>query len=247
MATKNARHKRKKQNLMMRVTHFMKSLMLIWVFFSVMLVLLFRWLPLPTTSFMLQQRLSADASCSSIRYQWTPWPKTSKQLAIAVIAAEDQKFATHWGLDFTALKSALQTRLKTGKIRGGSTISQQVAKNVFLWPAKNMFRKSLEVYFTLLIELFWSKQRILEVYLNVAQFGECTFGVEQAALQYYHIKASELNGWQAARLASVLPNPVIYRVDRPSSYVVKRSNWIRRQVKQLGGFNYLSQFVAKGK
>lgn len=243
MVTKKARHKRKKQGLMERVKHFIKRLVLIWVFFSVLLVLLFRWLPLPTTSFMLQQRLSAHSPCSTLRYQWVPWSQTSKHLAIAVIAAEDQKFATHWGLDFAALQSALHIRLKTGKIRGGSTISQQVAKNVFLWPAKNMFRKSLEVYFTMLIELLWPKKRILEVYLNIAQFGECTYGVEQAAQQYYRIKASELNGWQAARLAAVLPNPVIYRADRPSNYVVKRSNWIRRQVKQLGGFGYLSKFV----
>ncbi len=209
---------------------------------SVLLVLALRWIPPPTSSFMLQsgaRALSAGGS-TAVRYQWTPLDEISPYAALAVIAAEDQRFPDHSGFDFVAIQTVWRDRRTGRPLRGASTISQQVAKNLFLWPGRSMIRKGLEAWFTVWLEWLWPKQRILEVYLNIAEFGEHTFGVEAASQRFFSKPAARLTASEAARLAAVLPNPVAYRVDRPSARVLNRQRWIERQMRQLGGVAYLN-------
>ena len=196
---------------------------------TVAMVALLRWAPPPMTAFMLRDRLVGDAG--PVEYQWVPAGGISPELALAVIAAEDQKFPLHRGFDVQAIEQAWEG----GSKRGASTISQQVAKNLFLWPGRSWVRKGLEAYFTVLIEALWPKRRILEVYMNIAQFGAGTYGAEAAARRYFRKPASALGRREAAMLAAVLPNPVVLRIDRPSAYVLRRVAWIQRQARQLGG------------
>lgn len=165
----------------------------------------------------------------------------SPHIKIAVIASEDQRFPQHFGFDFNALADAYDEYRSGGKLRGASTISQQTAKNVFLWTGRSPIRKGLEAWFTLLIELLWPKQRILETYLNVAEFGYGIFGVEAAAQKYFRKSASALTRHEAALLAAVLPNPLRFRVENPSEYVLARRDWILYQMSRLGGSHYLLQ------
>jgi monofunctional biosynthetic peptidoglycan transglycosylase len=169
------------------------------------------------------------------------WDAISPYAGIAVIASEDQRFAEHWGFDLDSIQDAIEEREGGGRSRGASTISQQVAKNLFLWPGRSWLRKGLEAYFTVLIELLWSKQRILEVYLNVAQFGDRIFGVDAASRRFFGKRASALSAREAALLAAVLPNPVRMRADDPSPYVRERARWIQRQMQSLGGPGYLRE------
>jgi monofunctional biosynthetic peptidoglycan transglycosylase len=196
-----------------------------------------RWITPPTSSFILQHQVSeflAGERISKIHYRWVPWSELSPYVSRAVVAAEDQCFPEHWGFDFNQIKSAVQEWEAKGKIRGASTISQQVAKNLFLWPGKSWVRKILEAYFTVLIELSWPKRRILEVYLNFAQFGERVFGVAAASERFFHRPVSDLTLYQAALLAAVLPNPDTLKVQAPSKYVQRRVVWIREQMRHLG-------------
>jgi monofunctional biosynthetic peptidoglycan transglycosylase len=158
---------------------------------------------------------------------------------LAVIASEDQLFPDHHGFDFDAMWGAVNNNLKGKRIKGASTISQQVAKNVFLWQGRSYLRKGLEAYFTLMIELIWGKKRIIEVYLNIAETGKMTFGVEAASRKYYGHSAEELSTTEAARLAACLPNPIRFSVASPSGYVNKRTQAIKRQMKALGGKKFL--------
>lgn len=209
---------------------------------SLLLVLPFRWLAPPTTAFILQARwtgLGSGQPCSDINRQWIDWPMISPQMALAVIAAEDQRFPQHWGLDPQAISSALQDRSENGRVRGGSTLTQQLVKNLYLWPGQSWSRKAIEAWLTLLVEFSWSKQRILETYLNVVQFGACTFGVEAASRQFFHLDSQNITAWQAARLAAVLPNPVRLRADGSSEYLQQRTRWILKQMGLLGGTAYL--------
>jgi monofunctional glycosyltransferase len=200
------------------------------VLLSVSLVLTLRRFDPPTSSFMLRER-------GAVRYQWRAMAQISPQLAIAVVAAEDQRFPFHSGFDFSQIRKALQDQ--NGAPRGASTISQQVAKNLFLWSGRSWLRKALEAWYTLLIEWFWPKQRILEVYLNVAQFGRGIYGAEAAAQQFFHKNALGLSASDAALLAAVLPNPLLLHVDRPSAYVQRRRGEIGVQMRALGGPAYL--------
>jgi monofunctional glycosyltransferase len=179
-----------------------------------------RWLPPPTSAFMLQSPVKP------VDYVWVPAAHHPQTLRDAVIAAEDQKFYTHYGFDFEAIAKALEHNEKSRKKRGASTITQQVAKNLFLWPSRSYLRKGLEVTFTVLIELMWPKDRILEVYLNIAEFGPGVYGVEAAARKFFDRSAQELSPTQSARLAAVLPNPRKWRADRPGPYVQARIDWI---------------------
>lgn len=191
---------------------------------------------------MLQHKYAAaDATTVDVNYRWVDWRHISPYAAVAVIAAEDQRFGAHNGFDVEAIKDALEERLETGRMRGASTITQQVSKNVFLWPGQSWMRKGLEAYFTVLVELVWPKRRILEVYLNIAQFGPSTFGVGAASEQFFGKPAAELSVSQSALLAAVLPNPVRLRVERPSAYVKKRVAWVSRQIDLLGGVAYLER------
>ncbi len=216
-----------------------------WVFAvgSAAVVLALRWVPPPASSFIVQGWLSAlwAGEGAAFRYDWTPMATISPHAALAVVAAEDQRFPDHFGFDFVEIRNALEDQDEGKPLRGASTLSQQVAKNLFLWSGRGLIRKGLEAWFTVLLELLWSKQRILEVYLNVAEFGEYTFGVEAASQRFFHKPAARLTADEAARLAAVLPNPLRYRVDRPSAYVLKRQRWIERQMRQLGGVAYLDQ------
>lgn len=177
----------------------------------------------------------------ALRYDWVAYRDISPYAALAVIAGEDQRFPDHHGFDFIEIQDALDDLDEGKPLRGASTLSQQVAKNLFLWSGRSFVRKGLEVWFTVLLELLWSKERILEVYLNIAEFGENTFGVGAASQHFFDKAAAGLTMGEAARLAAVLPNPVRYRVDRPSAYVLKRQRWIERQMRQLGGTRYLDR------
>ena len=168
------------------------------------------------------------------RHEWRDWDSISKDAPLAVVAAEDQLFPVHMGFDFRQIDKALQDRERGRRVRGASTISQQVAKNLFLWQGQSWFRKGIEAGITVLIELTWSKRRILEVYLNIAEFGRGTYGVEAASRRYFHKGADRLNRSDAALLAAVLPNPIRFRVDAPSNYVRRREAWIERQMSMLG-------------
>lgn len=170
--------------------------------------------------------------------------KVSSELPIALVAAEDQKFPTHHGFDVAAIQDAIDDAEAGEKLRGASTISQQTAKNLFLWGGHSFSRKALEAYFTVLLELNWSKQRILEAYLNLAEFGDGIYGAAAASEFYFHKPPNRLNASEAALLAAVLPNPKRFRVDQPSAYVQQRSEWIERQVRQLGGASYLQKVAS---
>lgn len=200
---------------------------------TVALVLPLRWFRPVTTSFMIQNWLSQMSISANIRYQWVPRSAISRQAALAVMASEDQKFFEHPGFDLAAMSKVL--RRANGRLprRGASTISQQVAKNLFLWPGRSLVRKGIEAYLTVWIELLWPKERILEVYLNVAQFGPQLFGVEAASRDYFRKSAAGLGRPEAALLAAVLPNPKRLRVDRPTGYVRHRQNWIEWQAAHL--------------
>lgn len=206
-------------------------------------VLALRWLPLPASSVIAQHWLKAvwRGESAAFRYRWMPYRGLSPQAALAVIAAEDQRFPDHRGFDFVEIQQALEDQQEGQPLRGASTLSQQTAKNLFLWSGRSLVRKGLEAWFTVLLELLWSKPRILEVYLNIAEFGEYTFGVEAASQRFFNKPAAELTASEAARLAAVLPNPLRYRVDKPSGYVLRRQRWIERQMRQLGGVAYLDR------
>jgi monofunctional glycosyltransferase len=205
-----------------------------WIVLSVGAVVALRWIDPPTSAFMVRERLSAP-----VRYRWVDDANISAHIKVAVIAAEDQNFPAHYGFDLQSINDALKDRQRGRRVRGASTISQQVAKNLFLWSGRSWARKGLEAWFTLLIELTWSKQRILEVYLNVAEFGPGVYGAEAAAQRYFGTPARALSQRQSALLAAVLPSPRKLRADRPSAYVAERARWIERQVAQLGGPAYL--------
>jgi monofunctional biosynthetic peptidoglycan transglycosylase len=170
-----------------------------------------------------------------------PLEAISPHQALAVIAAEDQRFPEHSGFDFPAIERAWQDYRQGKSLRGASTISQQVVKNLYLWPGRSLLRKGLEVWFTLLVELSWSKRRILEVYLNIAQFGRDVYGAEAASRYFFQRPASALSREQAALLAAVLPGPVQYRVEAPSDYVRRKRSWILQQMRQLGGLKFLDK------
>lgn len=225
--------------------------LLIWtallvIVVPLLLIVVLRWLPPPSSAFMLHHAFTASSAsnCKGIDFQWRPWSELSTQMAIAVIAAEDQHFPEHFGFDVDAITLALKERQAGKRIRGASTISQQVAKNLFLWSGQSWLRKGIEVWLTGWIELVWPKQRILEVYLNIAQFGACLFGVQAAAQQYFNSNAKDLTMGQAALLAAVLPNPVRYQVARPSGYIRTRQRWILKQMRQLGGVEYLQRLTS---
>jgi monofunctional biosynthetic peptidoglycan transglycosylase len=210
----------------------------------VLAVLALRVVPPPLTAFMLEARVAAlwhDDRDYQTRYQWVSLEQISPQAAIAVIAAEDQQFPFHAGFDFKSIREAVRAHEQGGrKLRGASTISQQVAKNLFLWSGHSFVRKGLEALFTVLIENLWPKERILEMYLNIAEFGRGVYGVQAAARTFFHKDASRLSSGEAALLAVVLPNPRLYRVDAPSRYVLSQREWTLKQMENLGGAAYLS-------
>ena len=201
-----------------------------------------RWISPPTTSFMLQGNFNAwwnDKKNFKIRYQWVKLSKISPHAPIAVVAAEDQKFPVHWGFDRESIEEAWIERANGIRVRGASSISQQVAKNLFLWPGRSFLRKGVEAYFTVLIELLWPKHRIIEVYLNIAEFGNGVFGIAVASKTFFNKPPIRLTRWECALLAAVLPNPKRFRAARPSNYVLSRTAWIHKEMDRLDRAKHL--------
>lgn len=206
-------------------------------------IALFSILPVPLSAVMLERQIGAWLS-GDFHYvahsDWVGMDEISPWMGLAAIAAEDQKFPEHWGFDVSAIEKALaHNERQENRVRGASTLSQQTAKNLFLWDGRSWLRKGLEAGLTVGIETVWSKKRILTVYLNIAEFGEGTFGVEAASQRYFHKPASKLTASEAALLAAVLPNPIRFRADAPSGYVRSRQAWILRQMRQLGGEGFM--------
>ena len=218
------------------------------VLLSHLLVLTLRHVNPPTTAFIVNARLVSwfDDEPGALRVQreWRDLERISPQLQLAVIAAEDQLFAVHRGFDFRQIRKALDEAERRGRARGASTISQQVAKNLFLWPGRSWLRKGLEAWFTVLIECYWPKTRILEMYLNVAEFGRGVYGAEAAAQAHFRKSAARLNRPEAARLAAVLPNPVRMNARKPGPDVQRRQRQIEAQMRALGGTAVLARLDA---
>ena len=200
-----------------------------FVLASVILVLPLRWIDPPTTSFMLQD----DSGRIPVAFEWTGWAALGESAALAVVAAEDQRFAQHFGLDFASIQHSVMEYREGGTLRGASTITQQVAKNLYLWPRRSFLRKGIEAWLALLIEAALPKRRILEIYLNIVELGPGVYGVPAASRQYFGKAPAALTDAEAALLAAVLPNPIRLHADRPSRYVRGRQQWIYRHMQRL--------------
>ncbi|MBA3901984.1 MAG: monofunctional biosynthetic peptidoglycan transglycosylase [Bacteroidetes bacterium] len=228
---------KKKNGFLKKAYRFILKLIIGFFVLSIFSVIIFRWVPIPVTPLMLI-RLAEQASEGKdlkLNKEWVPMEKISHHLPIAVVASEDQRFLKHYGFEFDAMKRAMEHNKKGKRIRGGSTISQQTAKNVFLWHGRNYLRKGLEVYFTALIEFFWSKERIMEVYLNVIEMGDGIYGAQAASKKYFNTDAQKLTPHQAATIAAILPNPRKYSASKPGPYIQRRQTGIQVQMRNLGG------------
>jgi monofunctional biosynthetic peptidoglycan transglycosylase len=203
---------------------------------SVGMTLLFRFVAPPASALMIERRIDSWRSGRkySSQYEWVRFDRIAPAAASAVIASEDQNFLRHYGFDFASIERAIDHDERSNRVRGASTLTQQTAKNMFLWQGRTWVRKGLEAYFTVLLETCWGKRRILETYLNIAEFGDGVYGVEAASQRYFHKPASRLMPEEAAVLAAVLPNPRRLRVNAPSAYVRERQHWILQQMHQLG-------------
>lgn len=191
------------------------------------LIVLYRWIPPTTTAFMVRH---AVVNQEFYRYDWESSENISKWVGRAMVASEDQKFWDHYGFDIEAVQKALKDRERGRRVRGASTISQQVVKNLFLWPGQSWIRKGLEAGYTLWMELVLPKERILEIYINIAEFGYGVYGAEAVAQRYFDKPASKLTRSEAALMAVVLPNPKKMKLDRPGPYMRGRQAWVLRQM-----------------
>ena len=230
-----------------RIVRGLVLLLLACMLASVGMVLLFRWVDPPFSAFMAQKRIAAWTSGDKsyvFRHTWVNLDRISPNLPLAVVASEDQKFPEHHGFDVEAIEKAYALNQHSHRVHGASTISQQVAKNLFLWSGRSYVRKGLEAGFTVLIEALWPKRRILEVYLNIAEFGYGTYGAEAAAQRFFHKSAARLSRGDAAVLAAVLPAPQRYSAAAPSRYVQQRRDWILGQMQALGGPDMLGEIDA---
>lgn len=213
------------------------ALLALFVGTTLLPVALLRFIPAWTSSFMIQyqaERIFSSAKMPPLQHDWVSWDEIAPAAKIAVIASEDQKFPEHFGFDVEAIEKAREHNQWSRRKRGASTISQQTAKNLFLWPGRSYVRKGLEAGYTVLLEALWPKRRVLEVYLNVAEFGEGIYGVEAASQAFFHHPASKLSYHEAALLAAVLPNPKRFKAAAPSGYVQARAAWINGQMVHLG-------------
>lgn len=229
------------KNILSKIWKWTKRLVAAFFILSILSTILFRFIPVPVTPLMIirctEQVFSGEAP--KLKKDWVPLKDMSSNLVLAVISSEDQKFAEHFGFDFEAIEKVAKQNIilqKRGKpIKGGSTISQQCAKNVYLFPQRSYVRKALEVYFTFLIEIFWSKKRIMEVYLNVIEMGDGIYGAQAASKIYFKKDAKNLTAAEAALIAAVLPNPRKWNAGKPTGFINKRKNWILRQMGHLRG------------
>ena len=229
------------KKLLYHIIRTIAGFVLLFNILALLWVILYAFIPIPTTKLMV-----AEGRTKEINYEWVAIEKISDRLQLAVMCAEDQYFLLHNGLDFRSIKKAEEANKRGGNMKGASTITQQVAKNVFLWPDRTYARKAAELYFALLIEMIWSKERIMEVYLNVAEFGDGIFGAEAASQAYFKRSADGLSIVQAARLAAILPSPKRYSAVAPSPYVQRRIDWIQKQMWYWGyKMTYDEEFVKK--
>ena len=214
---------------------FIKKIILVFFLLSILSVIVLRFVPVFFTPLMGIRIIEqiADKKSPKLMHTWVGYDKISNNLKLAVIASEDQLFFDHKGFDKKQIKKALEERKKGKRLRGASTISQQTAKNVFLWPRSSWIRKGLETYFTVLIELFWSKERILHVYLNSIEMGHGMYGAEAVSEHHFGRPASDLTKEQSALIAATLPNPLRYSSKTPSAYMYKRQTHILRQMRNI--------------
>jgi len=213
-----------------------------FILLSVVVVFAFRWIDPPTTAFIqLKSTNGIFASTDDYSYEWKSIDKVSPYFPLAVIAAEDQRFFDHCGFDFEQIEKAMNEIERGTRFRGASTISQQTAKNLFLWGDQSFLRKGLEAYYTVLIELLWSKKRILEVYINVCELGENVYGIEAASEKYLHKSSEKINQIEAALAVTVLPKPSVRNLGNPSNYMLERREKILRNMYNLGGKEMLKK------
>jgi monofunctional biosynthetic peptidoglycan transglycosylase len=222
--------------ILTKIFKLLLKLLFVLLILSVTSVIVFRWVPVPLTPLMVIRCIEqkSDGKTMTLKHDWVRLDEISPKLQLAVVCSEDQNYLKHGGFDWGAISKARKENEKGKKLRGASTISQQTAKNVFLWPGRSYIRKGFEVYFTLLIELFWSKERIMEVYLNSIEMGNGVYGAESAAQFWFKKPASKLNKDESAAIASVLPNPLNYIANPASGYISKRKAWIKQQMSFWG-------------
>lgn len=203
---------------------------------SIVSVIIFKWVPIPVTPLMLIRDCQQLGGGKGVvhKHDWEPLENISPKLQLAVVCSEDQNYLKHFGFDLGAIKKAMKENEEGKRFRGGSTISQQTAKNVFLWPGRSYIRKGLEVWFTFLIELVWSKERIMEVYLNSIEMGNGIYGAEAASQFWFKKSASKLTKDEAAAIAAILPNPLIYKANPATNYIAKRKAWVKQQMNFWG-------------
>lgn len=222
---------------------FLLKLLLYALVIPIIIVVIFKWVPVPATPLMAIRYFEQKQTDQKTvwKHDWVPLEDISKNLQLAVICSEDQNFLKHRGFDIQAIEKAIDDNQKGKRIRGGSTISQQTAKNVFLWPQRSWLRKGMEAYVTILIELIWSKERIMEVYLNSIEMGNGVYGAEAAAQYWFKKPASKLSKSEAAAIAAILPRPLKYKANPPTAYIASRKLWIMKQMMFFGPLNYDSE------
>ncbi len=225
------------KKLFSRIGKFLLKLSLWFIAMSIALVLLFKWVPIYITPLMVIRVVEQQQAGKELKLDksWRSLDQISPHLQLAVVCSEDQNYLKHNGFDFGAIQKAYEHNKTSKRKRGASTISQQTAKNVFLWPGRSWIRKGFEVYFTFLMELFWSKERIIEVYLNVIEMGDGIYGAEAASQEYFKKSAIDISKKQAATISSILPNPIVYSAKKPTPYIQKRINWTLQQMRFWGG------------
>lgn len=223
-----------------KILRWVKKAMLWFFAISILLVIVFKWVPIPFTPLMAIRAVENkwEGKDAVLSHDWVPLEEISPNLQKAVIASEDGNFLNHYGFDFQAMQKAFKNNQKGKRIKGGSTISQQTAKNVFLWQGRSYLRKGLEAYFTVLIELIWGKERIMEVYLNSIEMGKGVYGAEEAAKHWYRKSAVNLTKREAAGIAAILPNPLKYKATNSSSYIERRKDKILRNMRNVGKLEY---------
>ncbi|HLV14561.1 MAG TPA: monofunctional biosynthetic peptidoglycan transglycosylase [Xanthomarina sp.] len=226
--------------MLKRFFKFILKILVCLIILSVGFVFLYKWVPVPITPLMLIRGVENHQNGNKFgwKHDWVSLDKISKNMQLAVICSEDQNFLKHNGFDVEAIGKAFENNKKGKRIKGGSTISQQTAKNVFLWPERSWLRKGLEVYFTFLIESIWTKERIIEVYLNSIEMGPSIYGTEAAAVYWYNKPASKLSQYEAASIAAILPNPLKFKARPASNYIERRKTWIVRQMGYFGKLDY---------
>ena len=223
-----------------KILRWVKKAMLWFFAISILLVIVLKWVPIMYTPLMAIRSVENkwEGKDAVLSHDWVPLEEISPNLQKAVIASEDGNFLNHHGFDFQAMQKAFKNNQKGKRIKGGSTISQQTAKNVFLWQGRSYLRKGLEAYFTVLIELIWGKERIMEVYLNSIEMGKGVYGAEEAAKHWYRKSAVNLTKREAAGIAAILPNPLKYKATNSSSYIERRKDKILRNMRHIGKLEY---------